>query len=70
MENNLRLLRKQKDKTQLQVFMETGVEQALLSKYENEQIIPPTETLIVLADYYEVSIDYILKRTEKPKMNK
>ena len=70
MENNLRLLRKQKDKTQLQVFMETGVEQALLSKYENEQRIPPTETLIVLADYYEVSIDYILKRTEKPKMNK
>ena len=50
--------------------METGVEQALLSKYENEQRIPPTETLIVLADYYEVSIDYILKRTEKPKMNK
>ena len=70
MENNLKLLRKQKNKTQLQVFMETGVEQALLSKYENEQIIPPTETLIVLADYYEVSIDYILKRTEKPKMNK
>lgn len=70
MENNLRLLRKQKDKTQLQVFMETGVEQALLSKYENGQRIPPTETLIVLADYYEVSIDYILKRTEKPKMNK
>ena len=70
MENNLRLLRKQKDKTQLQVFMETGVEQALLSKYENGQRIPPTETLIVLADYYEVSIDYILKRTENPKMNK
>lgn len=70
MENNLKLLRKQKNKTQLQVFMETGVEQALLSKYENEQRIPPTETLIVLADYYEVSIDYILKRTEKPKMNK
>lgn len=70
MENNLKLLRKQKNKTQLQMFMETGVEQALLSKYENEQRIPPTETLIVLADYYEVSIDYILKRTEKPKMNK
>ena len=70
MENNLKLLRKQKNKNQLQVFMETGVEQALLSKYENEQRIPPTETLIVLADYYEVSIDYILKRTEKPKMNK
>lgn len=70
MENNLRLLRKQKCKTQLQVFMETGVEQALLSKYETGLRIPPTETLIVLADYYEVSIDYILKRTENPELNK
>ena len=49
------------------VYVNSG---SIKIKYENEQIIPPTETLIVLADYYEVSIDYILKRTEKPKMNK
>ena len=67
MENNLKLLRLQKKKTQLRVQMDTGIEQALLSKYENGQRIPPTETLIVLADYYDVSIDYILKRTEFPK---
>ena len=40
---------------------------ATLSKYENGLRIPPTETLITLADYYDVSIDYILKRTEIPK---
>lgn len=68
MENNLKLLRLQKKKTQLMVQMDTGIEQALLSKYENGLRIPPTETLITLADYYEVSIDYILKRTDRPKL--
>lgn len=69
METNLKLLRQQKKKTQLQVQLETGIEQALLSKYENGLRIPPTETLITLADYYEVSMDYIMKRTKNPKIN-
>ena len=70
MENNLKLLRKQKKKTQLMVQIDTGIEQALLSKYENGLRVPPTETLLVLADYYDVSMDYIMKRTEKPQINK
>lgn len=70
MENNLRLLRHQKKKTQLQVFMETGIEQGLLSKFETGSRVPPTDTLILLANYYNVSIDYILKRTDKPEINK
>lgn len=69
METNLKLLRQQKKKTQLQVQLETGIEQDLLSKYENGLRIPPTETLIALADYYEVSMDYIMRRTENPKIN-
>lgn len=70
MENNLKQLRLSKKKTQLQVQIATGIEQALLSKYENNIRIPPTDSLIILADYYNVSIDYILKRTEKPEINK
>ena len=70
MGNNLKKLRKSKNKTQLQVQMDTGIEQALLSKYENGLRIPPTETLIVLADYYGVSMDYIMKRTDNPEINK
>ncbi len=70
METNLKLLRLQKKKTQLMVQMDTGIEQALLSKYENGLRVPPTETLILLADYYGVSIDYILKRTEHPLAEK
>ena len=49
--------------------MDTGIEQALLSKYENGLRVPPTETLIILADYYGVSMDYIMKRTNNPNIN-
>ena len=51
--------------------MKTGIEQALISKYENEERIPPTETLLIrLADFYDVSIDYILCRTDNPNIQK
>ena len=68
MKNNLKLLRKAKGYTQLSVQMKTGIEQALLSKYETGERVPPTETLIRLADFYNVSIDYILCRTENPNI--
>lgn len=70
MNNNLKSLRIQKNKTQLQVQIDTGIEQALLSKYENGLRVPPTETLIILADYYGVSMDYIMKRTNNPNINR
>ena len=63
MKNNLKLLRKKKGYTQLALQMHTGIEQALLSKYETGDRVPPTETLMCLADFYNVSIDYILCRT-------
>lgn len=50
--------------------MKTGIEQSLLSKYETGERIPPTETLIKLADLYDVSIDYLLGRTDKPEVNR
>ena len=70
MKNNLKLLRKSKGYTQIAVQMKTGIEQALLSKFENGERIPPTETLLKLADFYNVSIDYILCRTDNPQINK
>ena len=66
MQNRLKELRITKGKTQLQVQMDTGVEQALLSKFENGVRIPPTDTLMLLADYYGVSMDYIMGRTDVP----
>lgn len=65
----LKQLRKSRGLTQLAVQMKTGIEQALLSKFENGERVPPTETLVKLADFYEVSVDYLLCRTDKPEVN-
>lgn len=70
MNDRLRQLRKARGFTQIRVQMETGIEQALLSKYENGERIPPTETLVKLADFYCVSVDYLLCRTDNPNINK
>ena len=70
MQNRLKELRKSRGYTQVALQMQTGIEQALLSKFETGERIPPTETLLHLADFYNVSIDYILCRTEKPAINR
>lgn len=70
MENRLKLLRKSRGYTQVSVQMQTGIEQALLSKFENGERVPPTETLLKLAEFYNVSMDYILCRTDKPDVNR
>jgi len=70
MKTRLKQLRKESGHTQVSVQTATGIEQALLSKFENEERTPPTETLIKLAEFYNVSIDYILFRTDKPEINK
>lgn len=49
--------------------MQTGIEQSLISKFESGERVPPTETLLLLADFYNVSIDYILLRTDNPEIN-
>ena len=70
MQNRLKELRKCRGYTQISLQMQTGIEQALLSKFENGERVPPTETLIRLAEFYNVSIDYLLCRTEQPELNK
>ncbi len=70
MKNNLRKLREEKGITQIALQMKTGIEQALLSKFENGERVPPTETLMRLADFYDVSMDYIMCRTDKKDINK
>lgn len=70
MRNNLRKLRRERGLTQIGLQMKTGIEQALLSKYETGDRIPPTDALMILADFYGVSIDYILCRTDNPEINR
>ena len=40
------------------------------SKYETGENDIPTAVLIKLADFYEVSVDYILNRTDNPETNR
>lgn len=70
MQNNLRKLRKEKGLSQIAVQMQTGIEQALISKYENGERVLPTETLMQLADFYGVSMDYIMGRTDRKEINR
>lgn len=70
MQNNLRKLRKEKGLSQIAVQMQTGIEQALISKYENGERVPPTETLMQLVDFYGVSMDYIMGRTDRKEINR
>lgn len=67
MGENLKKIRKDRGMTQIALQMQTGIEQALISKYEMGERIPPTETLIILADFFNTNIDFLLDRTDNPE---
>ena len=67
-ENRLKYLRKSRGLTQIALQMKTGIDQALLSKFENGERMPPTDTLMLLAGFYGVSMDYIMMRTSVPEV--
>lgn len=62
---NIRNLREDNDKTQLELADYLNVKQTTYSKYELVKINIPIEVFIKLADYYHVSIDYLVGRTSK-----
>lgn len=64
MRSRIKLLRKEKKMTQLQLQMQTGIDQALISKFESGERVPPTETLMLLADFFDTSMDYLVGRTD------
>lgn len=66
----IRDLRKDRDLTQAQLGAAIGIPQRTLSYYENGQRMLPTEVLSAIADFFGVSVDYILERTDNPKINK
>ena len=70
MNDKLIRLRKAKNLTQIELQKQTGIDQALLSKFETGERVPNTDKLLALADYYNVSTDYLLGRTEKPEVNR
>lgn len=62
---NIRNLREDADKTQEELARHLNIKQTTYSKYELGKINIPIEVFIKLADYYNVSIDYLVGRTNK-----
>ena len=60
----IRGLREDRDLKQIDVATVLGTTQQHYSKYENGEYEMPIRALTLLADYYNVSVDYLLGRTE------
>ncbi len=65
----IRSLREDKDLTQTQMGEILHCSQRVYSNYERGDIDIPTATLIRLADFHGVSVDFLLGRTKNPNMN-
>lgn len=62
MYNNILVLRKENKKTQEEIANYLYVRQTTYSKYERGAINIPIDVIIRLADYYDVSVDYLVGR--------
>ena len=65
---NLREIREDKDIKQKDIAKYLNVSQNTYSQYETGVISLTAEILIKLADYYNVSVDYLLDRTKNPNI--
>lgn len=63
----IRDLREDRDLTQANLAKYLNVSQRSYSRYENGDRGIPTNILIELAKYYNVSVDYLLNLTDNPK---
>ncbi len=66
----IRDLREDQDLTQQEMGQLLSCSQRVYSNYERGDIDIPTATLIKIADFYKVSVDYLLNRTDNPAVNK
>ncbi|MCM1365114.1 MAG: helix-turn-helix domain-containing protein [Faecalibacterium sp.] len=66
----LKEIRKSRHITQLKLAMDLNISQNTVSRYETGEREADYAMLIRLADYFSVSIDYLLERTDNPKMMK
>ena len=66
----LKDLREDKDMKQAEIAEILGIRQTVYLRYERGFQNIPLEHLLKLADFYNVSTDYILGRTNNPKINK
>ncbi|MBC1316906.1 helix-turn-helix transcriptional regulator [Listeria booriae] len=64
---NIRAIREDNDITQAQMATYLNISQNTYSQYETGKIEWTANTLVQIADYFDVSVDYLLDRTSKKK---
>ncbi len=65
--NNLKAIRKRKNLSQEDIAKILNVKQNTISNWENEKTEIDKTSLNILADFFEVSVDYLLGRTNQPQ---
>lgn len=66
----LKELRRKKGLSQLRLALDLNTNQNTISRYETGERQADYDMLIAIADYFDVSIDYLLERTDNPKINR
>ncbi len=62
----MRELRRSRGISQLKLAMDLGLNQNSISRYESGAREADYKTLVLFADYFHVSLDYLLERTDDP----
>lgn len=62
----LKELRKSRGISQLKLALDLNTNQNTISRYETGEREPGIHELIMIADYFNVSLDYLLERTDDP----
>ncbi len=66
----LKEIRKAKGISQLKLALDLSTSQNAISRYETGEREPGITELIKIADYFNVSVDYLLERTDNPNIQK
>ena len=65
--NRLTDLRISLDFSQMKMAKQIGISQSALYRYENDIVPVPDKVLMKFAEFFDVSLDYIFGRTDKPE---
>lgn len=68
--SRLQRLRERQRKKKYVMSELCGISQSSLRRYERGEMEPSAKALVAIADYFGVSVDYLLGRTENPNINK
>ncbi len=66
----LKEIRKSRGISQVRLAIDLNTNQNTISRYETGDREPGINELIQIADYFNISVDYLLERTNVPEMNR